>query len=51
MMSPARTDCPSATGTSDCRLLYWGFRGRQALAEAGAAVIVDTAVELLEVLR
>ena len=29
----------------------WGFRGRQALAEAGAAVIVDTAVELLEVLR
>lgn len=23
MMSPARTDCPSATGTSDCRLLYW----------------------------
>ena len=29
----------------------WGFRGRQALAEAGAAVIVDTAAELLEVLR
>ena len=29
----------------------WGFRGRRALAEAGAAVIVDTAAELLEVLR
>ena len=29
----------------------WGFRGRQALAEAGAAGIVDTAAELLEVLR
>ena len=29
----------------------WGFRGRQALAQAGAAVIVDTAAELLEVLR
>ena len=29
----------------------WGFRGRQALAKAGAAVIVDTAAELLEVLR
>ena len=29
----------------------WGFRGRRALAEAGAPVIVDTAAELLEVLR
>ena len=29
----------------------WGFRGRRALAEAGAAVIVNTAAELLEVLR
>ena len=29
----------------------WGFRGRRALAEAGAAVIVDAAAELLEVLR
>lgn len=29
----------------------WGFRGRRALAEAGASVIVDTAAELLEVLR
>ena len=29
----------------------WGFRGRQALAQAGAAVIVDTAEQLLEVLR
>ena len=29
----------------------WGFRGRRALAKAGAAVIVDTAAELLEVLQ
>ena len=29
----------------------WGFRGRRALAEAGAAVIVEAAAELLEVLR
>ena len=28
----------------------WGFRGRQALAQAGAAVIVDTAAELLDTL-
>ena len=27
----------------------WGFRGRQALAEAGADTIVDTAAELLTV--
>ena len=29
----------------------WGFRGRQALAQAGAETIVDTAEQLLEVLR
>ena len=29
----------------------WGFRGRQALAEAGAETIVDTAAELLAVLQ
>ena len=28
----------------------WGFRGRQALAEAGAETIVDTAEQLLQVL-
>ncbi len=29
----------------------WGFRGRRALAEAGAAVMVDTAAELLALLQ
>ena len=29
----------------------WGFRGHRALAEAGAAVIVDTAAELLALLQ
>ena len=40
----------AANADCDCVACSWGFRGREALVEAGATIIVDTPSELQRVL-